>query len=261
MVKFINVDVSNRYTFNKVRITFDIDAYSGNPSDYTFDLYRSHNEETPYLLISQDIKNMEVIDNTLDLDDEFLRYFYKLKANNKKTGEESWSDVFKYTHNKDTREVEAIVHELQTYLEYVIKNDSINIAKRVRSGAKCSCYDPVRKKPDANCKLCLGSGYSGGYTVSKSVLTNFFTPTTRVQVNTDMNTREEDGNPISGWILNYPIITVGDVVIKSTNERYIVNSVQISKMRDFIFRQTYSMTKLPGGHPAYLIEVGKGGTS
>ena len=74
-------------------------------------------------------------------------------------------------------------------------------------------------------------------------------------MSTDMNNREEDGNPISGWILNYLVLNVGDVIIKSTNERYIINSIQLSKMRDYIFRQTYSMTKLQGGHPAYSIAI------
>ena len=255
MVHFINVDVSNRYTFNKVRVSFEIDSDSGDPSKYTFDLYRTHNEDIPFRKVVANIKNMEVLDETLDLDDDFLRYFYKIKATDIQTHEEFWSETFHYHHNRDTREVEGIVHELQTYLEYVIKNDMIYVAKKLRSGRKCSCYDPVRKKTDPSCKTCHGSGYLGGYSVSKAVPTNFFTPTTRVQVSTDMNTREEDGNPISGWILNYPILSVGDVVIKSTNERYIVNSIQLSKMRDFVFRQTYSMTKLQGGHPAYSISV------
>lgn len=255
MVTFKDVDISNRYTFNKVRITFDIDEFSGSPSLYTFDLYRSHIEDASMELIHHSIDGMEVIDDTLDLDDEFVHYFYRIKATEKDTNQESWSDIFKYTHNKDTREVEAIVYELQTYLEYVIKNDQVYVAKKVRSGSKCECYDPVRKRPDPHCKICFGSGYASGYQLSKPVFTNFFTPTTRVQINTDANTREEDGNPISGWILNYPVLSVGDVIIKSTNERYIINSIQISRMRDYIFRQTYSMTKLQGGHPAYSVEI------
>lgn len=255
MVTFKDVEISNRYTFNKVRITFDIDEFSGNPGQYVFDLYRSHDEDMAFQLIQSDIKNMEVIDDTLDLDDEYVHYFYKIKATDTNTKQESWSDIFKYTHSKDTRQVEAITYELQTYLEYVIKNDQIYVAKKVHSGAKCECYDPVRKKPNPHCEICFGSGYASGYQLSKPVYTNFFTPTTRVQMSTDMNTREEDGNPISGWILNYPVLSVGDVIIKSTNERYIINSIQLSKMRDYIFRQTYSMTKLQGGHPAYSIVI------
>lgn len=255
MTMFKDVDVSNRYTFNKVRVTFDINELFGNPEQFIFDLYRTHSEEMPFKIIKPDIANMEVIDDTLDRDDEFIHYFYKIKATNKLTQQETWSDVFKYTNNKDTSYVEAITHELQTYLEYVISNDQIYVAKKVRTGEKCVCYDPVRKKPNPHCPTCFGSGFASGYAVSKPVYTNFFTPTTRVQVNTDMNLREEDGNPISGWILNYPVLSVGDVIIKSTNERYIINSIQLSKMRDYIFRQTYSMTKLEGGHPAYSIAI------
>lgn len=255
MVIFKNVDVSNRYTFNKVRITFDVEEPFAGADQFVFDLYRAYGEDMEFQLIKADILNMEVIDDTLDRDDEFVNYFYRIKATNKSSHQESWSDVFKYDHNKDTRQVEAIIHELETYLEYVIRNDQIYVAKRVRTGEKCECYDPVRKRPNPHCKVCFGSGYATGYSLSRPVYTNFFTPTSRVQVNTDMNTREEDGNPISGWILNYPVLNVGDVIIKSTNERYIINSIQLSKMRDFVFRQTYSMTKLEGGHPAYSISI------
>ena len=255
MVEFRDVDVSNRYTFNEVRITFRISELSGAASQYVFDLYRAHDEDSEFVVIKKNIENMEVVDDTLDLDDEYIHYFYRIKATDISTGQDSWSGIFKYTNNKDTAQVEAIVHEMQTYLEYVIKNDQIYVAKRVRSGEKCQCYDPVRKRPDPHCDMCFGSGYEEGYYLSGPVYTNFFTPTTRVQVNTDMNTREEDGSPISGWILNYPVLSVGDVIIKSTNERYIINSLHLSKMRDYIFRQTYSMTKLQGGHPAYAIVI------
>ena len=115
---------------------------------------------------------------------------------------------------------------------------------RLTAGQKCTnCYDPVRNQPKfPNCPVCFGTSYQGGYQKFASQLM-------KIEPYREGRQLVELGGKLTAtprsWILSYPLVRAGDIVVRQlNNRRYEIQNVDVKLSRGIITRQEYDLIEV-----------------
>lgn len=121
---------------------------------------------------------------------------------------------------------------------------------RKRAGSRCGAcflaqYESVLK---SDCGTCFGTGWERGYELLRSV---------RCRVSTIQETLKLqpagfvfDSRP-RGWLVDFPILRNGDVVVRRNGERYEVDQTEPVIHQGVLTEQNFALTALPQLHPIF----------
>lgn len=117
----------------------------------------------------------------------------------------------------------------------------VHFLVRMWAGAYCTCLDVRTRKVDANCAMCYGTGYKGGYNLIENVYCRI--RSTPVQMGARSGGITITHNP-TGVIASYPILTDGDVIVRKHNERFRIRRPKHRKIQNYITAQSFELDKI-----------------
>jgi len=184
-------------------------------------------------------------------------YYYKITCVGNNDSESSLDDasinyIFseedKFT-NAFTAVTYAQIGRIQQTMAMLGQDGSLLF--RIRYGPRCSqCWDEVTgRSNNRNCNVCWGTGYQHGYVkLNKKII---FKREGRLFDNSEIGFKEI--STLTAWIDSFPIVNMGDVVIDSRNNRFIVDKNFSTMIRNTILQQRLSITYLNRDNPIYNI--------
>lgn len=164
--------------------------------------------------------------------------------------------IHNYLHNPLGRRTKTISMP-RVFLEYkrrkhiILSNDAeyVDILMRRQSGTRCSCYDPSYESAgNSACPDCYGVGWDGGYVSLRDVLMRVYSVKETLE-------RQPDGlklksNP-TGWLVDFPILRAGDVVVRKNGERLEISNVDFNIHQGILTEQGFDLFLYEPTHPVY----------
>ena len=187
-----------------------------------------------------------------------LTYYYKITCVGNDDEESSldeadinyiFSEEDKFT-NAFTAVSYAQIGRIQQTL--VMQGQDGSFLFRIRYGPRCSqCWDDISKQSKTrNCPVCWGTGYMYGYVkLDKKII---FKRDSHMFDNTEIGFKE--GSNLTAYVDNFPIVHPGDIVIDSRNNRFIVDKMYPTMIRNTILQQRLSVSFVNRDNPIYNIE-------
>lgn len=222
--------------------------------DY-FIVYRSTSPQDDFQVIAPSVTQPFYTDNTVDFYDENVRYYYKVEGYRNDGTLVSQDGPGTLIYNTMDNIANKLIYESQTVLR-MMNNPPVFFLLKRRVGTPCTeCYNPVTKRPRyANCSVCNGTGYIGGY--HSPIISRISQDVSQLM----MASGEQDADkvvltPISGWVVNTPLLYPEDVMVDVLDQRYKVINVARRTKSQYVTRQILSLAPLEKGHPVYQIDV------
>jgi hypothetical protein len=220
----------------------------------TFTLHRSTSPESGFDVLAEEIVQPFYIDNTANLYDVNVRYYYRVEGFSSGEKIDEAGPVTLEYHSRD-QVANKVIHEEKVVLR-VMDNPPVYFLIKKRTGTPCSeCWNPVTKRIRyANCMVCNGTGFTAGYHSPISV-----------RISQDVSqlvlaSGEQDDDkvsltPIRAWISNTPLLHPEDIMVDVMNQRYKVVNVGRRTKSQYVIRQVLDLIPLEKGHPAYQVDV------
>jgi hypothetical protein len=256
MIKVDSIKIMDSFSLDYVLINFTIEDTTEDVNGYSFNIYRSNDEEDGYELISTDVIDFSFIDYNVNLYNNAIKFYYKVEVVNRLTGEKLMSEIrSEYKGRQRDNTAQAIIENYNIYLNNVLGVDDVYLLKKKRFGTYCSCYDDIRgRSNNSKCHLCYSTKYAGGYFAPKVMKVSVVNSPGKAET-FDITETSEQTAPIQMWTANYPLIQIGDVIVDSNNDRYVVAGWQPTYKNYMLIRQTIDLQKLPKSDVTYLIPV------
>ena len=255
MVDIKEISVSAEYGIHKLLISFTTTDCAEDFSRYRFDLYRGYNADGPFELYASDVREMQYVDMRVNLMNPTMHYYYKVRVIDTETWVSKMSDKVGYIEKHAPDRFASAIADIETlYLQNVIKNDTIYLARRMTCGTRCNCFDDIRNSSDPDCPQCLGTRYVGGYYPAHPLQVNYMTALS-VSETMDPRAITEEMNGISFWCAALPVIRTNDLVIGQNNHRYMVTNVNYTYKNHCIIRQIVSAQWLAPSDPRYNVAL------
>ena len=239
--------VSNRYTIESLLVHYTIQNTHECVDDYRLELQRSHTSEGDYDILSLDILgNIYYEDYSVNLLNDNIEYYYRIKIIHKNSGAYSFSNVARFV----TSPMENISFWLKwtydKYLRDVVTGDGYFLLKKKHTGQLCENYDDIRGGcRNSRCTTCWGTGFTGGYYPPIPIAFSYIGPGNR-QEQPDRAGFINNDLPNQLWTSSYPILDVGDLIVGrlASGGRYRVTSVTRVAKNEFIVSQRFTMQEL-----------------
>lgn len=257
MIDVVNLDVDNSISIDFLYITFELSEAPSDLNDYTFTLQRSLNPNVAFTSIAN-VTDFKYVDRDVNLLNETVSYYYRVKTINNKTGESRYSDVKKSGEGNYDRWSYAIAEIERKYIKDVVGNRKAFLLNRIKYGEHCpECYNPNRECADSDtCKVCWGTGVKGGYYPPSEIYLNFYQAQGSSLLYGVQDVAEEWSN-LQAWTLNFPKVKVDDIIIYG-DKRFIVNSVTETHKNGWVIRQVLGLNEIPKTNIIYSYEVDHG---
>jgi len=154
----------------------------------------------------------------------------------------------------------AVAEEYKYMLEIGLAGIKVSAyIKKDDDGFCPECYSEVlQKRTKTVCNTCDGSGRLGkGYKGPILIYVAFSKSNRSIDYSNGLSTKDEI---IGGWTGNYPILSDGDIIIKDSVHRYVIETPpQITELtsktnnKKFIVKQDIIMKKVGNEHPAMAL--------
>jgi hypothetical protein len=134
--------------------------------------------------------------------------------------------------------------------------ERVLLYKRMYSGTYSSKWDPIRKQvqQDPNDTEGFGTPYVGGYFGPFEIFVSLKTAgSPQISRITDQGIRREFTS--TSWTLWEPLLNNKDFIVRRNNQRLWINSVDISKWRHHILRQTFVHEEIERSNIIYKIPI------
>lgn len=128
--------------------------------------------------------------------------------------------------------------------------ECLHFLVRKWAGKYCTCVDVRSRKVDANCFLCYGTGYDGGFELIENVYCRVRSTPQTLQGDSGGITIKET---TTGTIAAYPILTEADIIIREHNIRYRVRDVKGRATQGYVTAQAFTLDKMQLYDMAYRI--------
>ncbi|MEG0728130.1 MAG: hypothetical protein RR420_00770 [Anaerovoracaceae bacterium] len=256
MINIDKVSVSDIFGTNFLHITWTINGFAEDLSEYVFDVLRSTNETQDFVPIKQGIKIFEYKDTNVKLNNMKLQYFYKVRVRNIYNHENHTSDTAtnKLRNNADIYAT-GIVNTYSDYLSSVINNKNVRVLIKRNEGTTCTCYDEIRERSrDRECTKCYGTGILGGYFQSED-LKVCYQNTSGLNEEFQATELRDESEPISAWSPNFPLLRIGDIIVTDDNKRYVIMNWKPSMKNGYLLRQSFTMKEIDRNSIKYSIPV------
>lgn len=255
MVKVINIQLTPKFDQGFMYVTFEIANTTENLDDYQFDILRSNAINSDFEYVAMNVKNFEFKDYSINLLNQFIEYYYKIRVTSKLTNETYDADIEKTsTHNSDQYFL-YLKHMNKIYLDEVINNTPIKLLKKKRFGQYCECYDDVREKSrKPNCTNCYGTKFDGGYYPPIEIHVNYMSAPMTPETLTMTGTAIEE-TPMQLWTSDFPVIRPGDIIVLEDGSRNKVITWSNTDKGQQTLRQIIQIQKIPYSDVIYKFPV------
>lgn len=176
--------------------------------------------------------------------------FYKLKIRDKRSDEIFESPLIAQIPKPDLIALELL--RLEDLLFRVCIGRRCWIYNKKQYG-RCKCYDKMSGTLlKSNCITCYGTGYLGGYSTPIEQYVQIDPPQTSLQPNQNMPNLVKI---TPARLINYPLVSPGDVIIENENNRWIVITTMQSERLRHPIRQEITMKQLQDSDMVYKLPV------
>lgn len=256
MLDIKEIKVSCEYGVYRLLVSFTTTDCAEDISNYRFDIYRGYSSDGPFDILATDVSDMEYVDERVNLLDTQNHYFYKVMVINRESGESKLSDKMGYIENHRPDNYASAIAEIEAiYLQNVINNDTVYLARRMTCGTRCTCYDDIRNSSSPDCPYCFGTRFVGGYFPAKAIKVNYSTALT-ISETMEPRSITENSNPIQFWMPALPTVHTNDLILGQNGHRYMVNGVSLTYKNHCILRQIVSAQWLPPSDIRYNVPMG-----
>ena len=257
MIAIKSISVDNKYGTDFLVVRWEVEAPTY--ENVVYNVYRSLvSPESEFELVGSNITNTEYKDTTINLLDNGLEIYYKVGVFNLDTGVEVISNIVGGTIIYSLDNIaQAILYSNKAVLDLITDyKPNAYILLRRHEGIPCpDCWDPIRRAPTKSvCLTCYNTGFDKGYSNPIEVQVALLPSASVVGVEP---TSQIDLTPqtTSGWMLNYPVINPGDLLVLG-EDRYEIRSVQTTvKNHKIMLRQMFEAQKLPPTNIVYKIPI------
>lgn len=221
--------------------------------DYTFVVERSESPAGPFEVVSPPLVDQYSFrDESVELREKWRIYYYRILVTDVPAGESCPSAVSYLGHEPDRVGLE-MARLLQLTLRVQIGVPALVFKVRT-SGPHCpECFDTRRKKRvKSDCLLCFDSTYRGGFLGAVGTFINF-TPSTKTINLGGFHEMEPHTTAID--MTGYPILSPGDLIVNTLNQRFKVRQVQVRSKQGFIHRQIATVYEIPRTDRIYQFEI------
>jgi hypothetical protein len=219
-----------------------------------FTVYRSTSPEGEFAVIGEDIDQSFFVDETANLYDDNVRYYYRVSGyvSGEKVSEDGPVTL---QYNSVDKIAGKVIYESRVVLR-VMNNPPVFFLIKKRVGSECpECWNAITKKVRySGCLICNGTGIVEGY--HQPIKTRISQDVSQLQMASDETDNDKVKlTPIRAWVLNVPLLKPEDVMCDILNQRYKVVNVAPRTKSQYVIRQILDLVPLDKGHPAYQIEV------
>jgi hypothetical protein len=129
----------------------------------------------------------------------------------------------------------------------------LDILVRKRAGTRCDCYSGEYESVGnaVNC-TCYGTGFDRGYILLPDIQMRVLDVAEVLKV--QPAGLEFSSNP-KGWVVDFPVLRNGDIVIRKNGERYEVDRISFRMHQGVLTEQNFDLVSLPEKHPVYQYVV------
>lgn len=257
MLKVLSVTATPQFSKGFMHVSFEIANTMEELTDYQFDILRSDASNGDFELIAINVQDFQFEDYSVNLANQQLEYYYKIRVVDKDTDEILESDIASTVNYSENEYVNYLRYVNKIYLEDVINNPKVKYLKKKKFGQYCSeCYDDVREKPrKQNCKCCYGTKFEGGYYKPVEISVNYLVDSSSKQENLGVTGINVEEGPIQLWTSEFPIISPGDILVFSDGTRFRVVTWSNSDRAGRTLRQTLQAQKIPYSDIIYKFPV------
>lgn len=220
----------------------------------SFTIYKSTSPNDGYDVIETHHATPFYVDNDVNLHDVGLRYYYKIEGYEGGVVVSTLTGESMRYNNRDNV-ANKIMHEFSVILR-VMNNPPVKVLLKRRTGKRCpNCWNPITNKVRfSNCEVCNGTGVISGY--HKPIETRISRDFSQLVDYTSMLDGEKvNKTSVNAWISNFPLVSPGDVIVDTMNQRFLIERVAQRTKSQFIIRQVLDLVPLEVGHPSYLVQV------
>lgn len=128
----------------------------------------------------------------------------------------------------------------------------VNFLCRKWAGEYCTCVEARTRRVDANCQICFGTGFVGGYELIEGVYCRVRSSSQKLLGGSGGVTVAET---TTGIISSYPLLNDADILIKEHNVRYRLRDTKQRATQGYVTAQTFSLEKMQLYDMGYRIPV------
>lgn len=127
--------------------------------------------------------------------------------------------------------------------------EMVDLLIRKKSGTRCPCFNcEYEASESTRCADCFGVGFQGGFELLRDVLC-------RVMNINEVLSLQPQGivfktNP-RGWLVDFPLLRNGDVVVRRNGDRVEVNAVDYMYHQGILTHQDFDLIDLPTNSVIY----------
>lgn len=138
------------------------------------------------------------------------------------------------------------------------QGERVKVFIRKWMGERCGTFEPSYGQGHSDCQLCYGTSFIGGYCGPYDII--IAPPETEKSVElVDMGLHIR--YDWETYTTDFPILNERDVVVRQSNERFIVGPVNYQGSRGAIYQQHFTISPLDEGDIRYKIGISGGETS
>jgi hypothetical protein len=125
-------------------------------------------------------------------------------------------------------------------------------------GEKCPCYEDSHGQSRGDCEICYGTSFVGGYDGPFELL---IAPPEAEKTIDLLDMGLHIRYDYMTWAGPFPIINERDVIVRQSNERYLVGPVNYQGSKGAIYQQHFTISYVDEGDIRYKIGVPGGQTT
>jgi len=239
MISVDSVDVSF-VDYDKIGIECELVKSNENLDDYSFYVQRIHGEDViAEITVTPTEFYFNVVDylHTYHINDDM---YYSIRVVNKDTAEEKIFGPYSPYTGAGNIAKEIIRKKL---IQLRTMGTTIRIYKKMLTGVRCECWDPVLNKSlRSNCPICGGTGIVRGYYDPIDIKASL---SHKFSVSADKRGDLEQ-KMLQVRMLNFPLMRQDDVIeLPKFKEIYRVSDVSRTTFQEAVISQTVQAALVP----------------
>jgi hypothetical protein len=169
-------------------------------------------------------------------------------------------DEVEWRSTADIEEIDFIWREAIKRNRWILEQagERVKVFTRKWMGQKCEDYEYSHGQSHQDCLNCLGTNFVGGYSGPFDII---MAPPEAEKSIELMDMGLHIRYNFETWTGPFPMLNERDVIVRQSNERYIVGPVNYQGSRGAIYQQHFTIEYLDEKDIRYQIEVSGGQTS
>ncbi len=156
--------------------------------------------------------------------------------------------------NRSTEQLDYIWREAVRRNRFLLiqGGERVKVFIKKNAGPQCGCYSSTHGQPQADCMICYGSGFIGGYEGPYDII---IAPDDAGVSISQSNRGRNKSHTIETWTSPSPMLSQRDFILKLNGDRYAIGSVRSPTARGMKLQQFFTMTYIDEKDIRYKIPV------